>query len=100
VFNEQNSNDEVLGKWMPDTVYILSFQILSLNTALHNPQVSQSIKYDKELFLKITLGNPNVQGKVPPEEIEQIYDRISRRKFNNEISLHEYYIKRINDLPN
>ncbi|XP_046840153.1 LOW QUALITY PROTEIN: uncharacterized protein LOC124434310 [Xenia sp. Carnegie-2017] len=62
----------------PDTVLVLSFAIIMLNTDLHSPNVKR--KMSKEEFMR-NLRGTNDGGDLPSEQLSAIYDRVEKREF-------------------
>lgn len=54
-----------------DTIYILSFGIIMLNTDSHNPQIKKKMTQDQ--FLKNFLGFPQA---IPPSYLEGIFQSV------------------------
>lgn len=68
-FHNQNPNGIFA---TPDSVYVLAFSVIMLNTDAHNPQVK--IKMTKAEFLRNNRGINN-GADIPAEYLEKIYDR-------------------------
>lgn len=61
-----------------DTCYVLSFSIIMLNTALHNPSVKDRPTVDK--FISMNRGINN-GGDLPKELLQSLYDSIKQEPF-------------------
>ncbi|RWS28603.1 cytohesin-1-like isoform X2 [Leptotrombidium deliense] len=62
----------------PDTCYVLSFAIIMLNTALHNPSVKDKPTLDK--FVSMNRGINN-GGDLPKELLASLYESIKQEPF-------------------
>mmetsp|Transcript_28778 Transcript_28778/g.43456 ORF Transcript_28778/g.43456 Transcript_28778/m.43456 type:complete len:357 (+) Transcript_28778:1554-2624(+) len=99
VYLEQNEDDPVVAAWEKETVWTMSVLVLDLNTNLHNPNVKEMLKYTRETFTDQCMTKfPEIKKAFSQEQIQGIYDRIARIQFENKVSLHERYFKRINEL--
>jgi golgi-specific brefeldin A-resistance guanine nucleotide exchange factor 1 len=58
-----------------DTVFILSFSTIMLNTDLHNPHIAMNKKMTKEEFIRNNRGINN-HNDLPRDYLENIYDEI------------------------
>jgi hypothetical protein len=83
---------------MIDTVWILSVKLFDLNTNLHNPNVKPMLRYSKEAFVEQSMRFPELKNAFTEQDVSDMYDRILHYEFENKISLHERYFKRINEL--
>ncbi len=61
-----------------DTCYVLSFSIIMLNTALHNPSVKDRPTIDK--FISMNRGINN-GGDLPKDLLQSLYDSIKQEPF-------------------
>ncbi len=61
-----------------DTCYVLSFSIIMLNTALHNPSVKDRPTIDK--FVSMNRGINN-GGDLPKDLLQSLYDSIKQEPF-------------------
>ncbi|XP_035676473.1 IQ motif and SEC7 domain-containing protein 1-like isoform X1 [Branchiostoma floridae] len=61
----------------PDTIFILAFAIIMLNTDLHNPNIKRERKMKQENFVE-NLKGVDAGGDIPREILVGIYERISK----------------------
>lgn len=98
MYLEQNIDNPRVMSWAKDTVWTLSVKIIDLNTNLHNPNVREMLKYSRETFVTQCMKFPEFKDAFSEQEMADLYDRIQRHQFENKISLHERYFKRINEM--
>ncbi|XP_070558213.1 IQ motif and SEC7 domain-containing protein 1-like isoform X4 [Ptychodera flava] len=74
-------NPKVVSKFRnPDTVFILAFAIIMLNTDQHNPNIKPERRMKLEDFLRNLRGIDNGED-VDRDYLVGIYDRVRRREF-------------------
>ncbi|XP_066283204.1 IQ motif and SEC7 domain-containing protein 1-like [Branchiostoma lanceolatum] len=61
----------------PDTIFILAFAIIMLNTDLHNPNIKRERKMKQDNFVE-NLKGVDAGGDIPREILVGIYERISK----------------------
>jgi len=61
-----------------DTCYVLSFSIIMLNTALHNPSVKDRPTIDKFILMNRGINNG---GDLPKDLLQSLYDSIKQEPF-------------------
>ena len=69
----------------PDVAFILAFSIIMLNTDLHNPNLKEDRRMNKDGFIRNNRGIGEGGADMPRELLEGIFDRIQK----NQISLKE-----------
>lgn len=84
--------------WPIDAVWSLSVKLIDLNTNLHNPNVKPMLRYTRETFVAQSMKLEPIKQSFSESQVGQMYDRIAKEKFENKVSLHELYFKRINEL--
>ena len=63
-----------------ETVEVLAYAIILLNTSIHNPNVKQSEKMKFEQFVKMTRGIDN-GSDIEREYLQGVYDRVKQTEF-------------------
>ena len=56
------------------------------------------LRYSKETFVEQSMKFPELKSAFSVDQIADMYDRIANFQFENKVSLHERYFKRINEL--
>jgi Sec7-like guanine-nucleotide exchange factor len=79
-------------------VWTLSIKLIDLNTNLHNPNVKPMLRYSRETFVEQSMRIPEISTAFAEEQVSEMYDRIANDKFENKVTLHERYFKRMNEL--
>jgi hypothetical protein len=84
--------DPPLGKGGVDSVYVLAYSLIFLNTLNHNPSVLPERKLTKEMFRKQNLySNPGF----PVCKLDDIYARIMKQEFKTDTQYVEKIYERI-----
>lgn len=63
-----------------ETIEVLAYAIILLNTSIHNPNVKANEKMKFEQFLKMTKGIDN-GNDIDKEYLQSIYDRVKQNEF-------------------
>jgi len=74
-FNHESSKVEMNA----DTIFVLSFSIIMLNTDLHNPNIREENRMNEDQFLRNNRGIGTNGSNLPDEYLLQIYQSIAKR---------------------
>lgn len=78
MYLKQNEDDQVVKTWENDTVYLLSYWLIFLQTNLNNAAVKESMKFTKERFVDGCMKTNELCQCFKREQIEAMYDKIKR----------------------
>jgi len=74
-FNHESSKLEINA----DTIFVLSFSIIMLNTDLHNPNIREENRMNEDQFLRNNRGIGTKGSNLSDEYLLQIYHSIAKR---------------------
>ena len=84
--------DPPLGQGGVDSVYVLAYSLIFLNTLNHNPSVLPERKLSKEQFRKQNLySNPGF----PVAKLDEMFSRIMKQEFKTDTQYVEKIYERI-----